>query len=128
MKKIKANELRIGNLIEVPMFNTDTNIFTEKITEDFGYVITRVNSFWISECEQKCDNWAGRPILLNEDWLIKLGFIKQADVMFFYKDELIELKNDGYIDYHSGVKLEYVHELQNAYFYLNGFDLPENNI
>ena len=130
MKQIFPSELRIGNLIEVPMFNKDSSFFTEKITEDFGYVIAKVNSFWISECEQKEGNWAGRPIILDDDFIKKLGFVKNSKDNSFYREDYtgisIRKKSIWYLYVNDNLAthgFKYVHELQNLYYCLTNIEI-----
>jgi hypothetical protein len=69
-----------------------------------------------------------KPIPLTEEWLLKFGFIKtDYDNFKYYHKGLFQIKHGikSYW-YQSGdlpVKIEYVHQLQNIYFYLVGEEL-----
>ena len=108
---MKAEELRIGNLVHDVLNNNAKRINQENLC-DFanGYV-----SF--------------EPIPLTEEWLLKFGFdetivegypIYQSDKGFiveYYKDESVFL----ILDFE--VRIKYVHQLQNLYFALTGLEL-----
>ena len=109
---MKANELRIGNLI---------------LKE--GEIIT-VSSFTLYNVER--DEEAFEPIVLTEKWLLKLGF--EWDIFYQgYTDGNWVIKpNDekGYRLSYGKRKydvivwtIQYVHQLQNLYFALTGKEL-----
>ena len=104
---MKATELRIGNLIQ----SKENRIF--KVTsEDLQFI----------EAGSLC-----KPIPLTEEWLLKLGFIKD-EILEFYRDD--KSNSTIIIDYdficllgYSHVKIKYVHQLQNLYFALTNNEI-----
>jgi hypothetical protein len=108
---IKANELRIGNLVEINgrTIIMDARTFHAVIHEFPGY--------------------KPNGIALTEEWLVKLGFELKDDKCFFgsfyemcYDDRkeecIVSAKDSRY-----GVAVYYVHQLQNLYFALTGEEL-----
>ena len=121
---MKANELRIGNLI----YGVSDRI--EKIT----YITERyvkTNLIKIEAESQILGIEHLQPIPLTEEWLLKLGFRTEENYSFELdnisintKRELMwiftKCKNNVVV----GLDLtEYVHELQNIYFALTGSEL-----
>ena len=121
---MKANELRLGNLI-----NTQNGV-EEICTIYIGSFITETCSSF-EYCE---------PIPLTEEWLLKFGF-KKIGTNDFY-DDLYHFGNgthngfyfslsgvavvgwNDYYDHHQEVgDCQYVHQLQNLYFALTGEEL-----
>jgi hypothetical protein len=115
---MKANELRIGNFIK---FSEDGTIFTVDSIEEKGLVVqNEQETAWI-ELEEF------EPIHLNEEWLLKFGFIKSSDNNY-YKDGKFTIynrfKNFGLIGgLLSWKEFKYAHQLQNLYFALTGEEL-----
>jgi hypothetical protein len=116
---MKANELRLGNLV----LNGGSNIkdITPQTISDFDNKLIVLN-----------------PIPLTEEWLLKFGFEKDDvfDKFFTYlpihnlcMDKLSFRVNEGFICYES-IKyrtllkhIQYVHQLQNFYFALTNQEL-----
>lgn len=108
---IKANELRIGNLVH-------TNFEREKQITDIKPIDFRENYLNLYD-----------PIPLTEEWLLKFGFEKENILSdgtisfkfnpYFYFNPL---KKEGYICIHTP-PIKYVHQLQNLYFSLTGEEL-----
>lgn len=116
---IKANELRIGNLV----FLNDK----QKVWEI-------MNGFDIDEMTE---NSTVDHIALTEDWLLKAGFIKIKFLNAYFVQEngykyldmiirhglfeghrfIFDFANEKYVN------LKYVHQLQNLYFALTGEEL-----
>lgn len=130
---INPQELRIGNLVEIPVLSEDDTIFTEKICADFGFAPTHVNSSIIMDCERYKEDWAGRPIKLTEEWLLKFGFEKDEDgclcheypdsnCKFYFVKDFIQVAK-GYAAIFNYKHINYVHQLQNIYFALTGKEL-----
>lgn len=110
---MKANELRLGNLV----LNGGSNIkdITPQTISDFDNKLIVLN-----------------PIPLTEEWLLKFGFEKQ--MMWTYAINIIGNKkliyylgekgwsvgNKNYSDFSN---LNYVHQLQNLYFALTNQEL-----
>lgn len=108
---MKANELRIGNLVYYldgngNFYQWDITVIENGITDDF------------------------EPIPLTEEWLEKFGFIKkQISGPEFFEKWVFKLFVDpkGFYlfidhDYEYGI-VEHVHQLQNLYFALTGEEL-----
>ena len=76
-----------------------------------------------------------QPIPLTEEWLLKFGFEKLSNFEEQYMEEdyvwqidverspSLLLSNGIFHEDNYGVKLEYVHQLQNLYFALTGKEL-----
>ena len=114
---MKAEELRINNLI----------LTTKDSNKD--YLITKVSGAIIDYIE--CEIILATQIRLTEEWLLKFGFTKHGKYGYFYKDDFIIDKNEGFdiffmcdIDMH--VEIKHVHQLQNLYFALTGEELTLN--
>ena len=115
---MKANELRIGNYIQVK---------GEKYNSQIMWILPRevgldnsVDEIFISDLE---------PIPLTEEWLIRFGFeVKSASVThkYSYNIGFFVLSNGlrSNISY-DGYEIKYVHQLQNLYFALTGNELNE---
>jgi hypothetical protein len=120
---MKANELRIGNLLNYQTAEGD--ILTATIDwQDLK---------WLSE-DEKGFNLVHNPILLTEDWLLKFGFkysLTLDDFMFKDKNDIFEMQpyKKGFLnsvtwcDNEILQELKYVHQLQNLYFALTGEEL-----
>lgn len=127
------NELRIGNLVLDDEGAISTVESIELCPRDLGYAIHLKDSFYITKIEDV------KPIPLDEEWLVKLGFEKSTyeDVQWHEMD----LNNDNYCDlylmsgnkngfldvvlfpYEDWFRYRYVHQLQNIYFSLTGTEL-----
>jgi hypothetical protein len=112
---MKANELRIGNLV------LDYGI----ITEINGFLITRLEE--INRQHKIVVNIS--PIPLTEEWMTKLGFSLKEDNQeneYFEKGhvKLIFFRN-SHKTFHVifGTDIYHVHQLQNLYFALTGEEL-----
>ena len=130
---MKANELRIGNLVKYDnrIFKIDSisTVFPTLNTDEFGIGVVDYNNI--------------EPIPLTEDWLLKFGFEnnKRANANRYFKEGIyprsfaFQFYKNGrvdfwYSDFNVGnlnrIKynlLEYVHQLQNLYFALTGKEL-----
>lgn len=118
---MKASELRIGNYLQTIdgfTFQWESENFDDNLR--FKGDVEIVEDSII-------------PIPLIEEWLLRFGFEKND----FYEEELSYNFNDvipysSYYpniklivnaDWESGIKLEFVHQLQNLYFALTGEEL-----
>jgi len=104
---IKANELRIGNLVK------------QGIVESIGSSLIQVSNT-IYESERI------KPIELTEDFVIDLGLkpIELENGEWFYQDGKFRLnKNYAGFYYSKNLDVKYVHQLQNLYFALTGCEL-----
>jgi len=115
---MKANELRIGNLVLL----TKDDFKTEKEYRLDGIDIYKLDE---SECIDI------KPIPLTEEWLLKFGFRKsdKNDEFGGYlspylpNGNRVRVKNNTWQSQHLEVKIEYVHQLQNLYFSLTNEEL-----
>jgi len=120
---MKANELRIGNLLNYQTAEGD--ILTA--------IIDWQDLKWLSE-DEKGFNLVHNPILLTEDWLLKFGFkysLKLDDFMFKDQNDIFEMQpyKKGFLnsvlwcDNEILQEVKYAHQLQNLYFSLTGEEL-----
>lgn len=150
---IIPNELRIGNLF----YPIDKNVpaGTPYVTIPIPFKVFSVAMFEVQACKseltfanvEKMDIFnifEPRPIILTEDWLLKLGFKKVQQPYFeeskfenfeeFYNGDFDIVKGDGlfYLWFNCGDSwfsdilgngFMYVHQLQNLYFALTGKNL-----
>lgn len=130
---IKANELRVGNLLEYHVNE-----------EGMTWEPTAIDHQDIAWCTTDEDNFnkVHRPIPLTEDWLLKLGFeVRESStckewyigmneithdwlfsITWLDRPELINAPNAPF--YRNGRHaLRFVHQLQNLYFALTGKEL-----
>ena len=112
--KLTAQQLRIGNFVEyegeIYEIDTISKLFPTLNTVAFGIGVVG----W--------DNL--NPIPLNEEWLLKFGFIKEYK--WYYKNGLrLTLIGDLYFRGNFPIKadIKYVHSLQNLYFALTNEEL-----
>lgn len=132
---MKANELRIGNLVEA----CGVICKLHSLTEDAFYCrplkksdVKKISSVAIYDF---------KPIQLTEEWLIKFGFKKEvlSDGSAYYYT--LDLNDDKYCDlsisngdkngcieitlfpYEEWFRYKHVHQLQNLYFALTGKEL-----
>ena len=121
---MKANELRIGNLIN---YEQTTHVISS-ISEN------HVISYWVMKKRE--ETWHDflddiKPIPLTEEWLEKSGKFDWSDdywillianlteiELLYQGDEFKVYMNDLPIQY-----IKYVHQLQNLYFALTGTEL-----
>jgi hypothetical protein len=121
-KDMKANELRVGNLvyhsITGEVWDIDLDFFHDLVS----------GGFTLDDIE---------PIPLNEEWLIRFGFVKEKSEWYVLKRGSKKTNNlkmfhisifkDGY-NTKGGEKSKYtpikkVHQLQNLYFALTEQEL-----
>ena len=135
MPKVKASELRIGNLV-------DLGNRIAKVIEINHLACVVVD---LEETQDTIEDYERtKPIPLTEDWLLKFGFVKQDYTMSGC--DIYKLKNiiimKSFINperKHMGITMEgispptwslkdltHVHELQNLYFTLTGKELILN--
>lgn len=125
---IKANELRIGNMLSHPQHEGAViSINAKKPEETIIYIR---GDYMTSNGDESLFN----GILLTEEWLLKFGFNIENDCWEFIhddetgfvmlaidKDSMRLTTNDGY--HTIGIRLTHVHQLQNLYFALTGNEL-----
>jgi len=116
---MKAEELRIGNIVEFSTPNLPLNI------HEMSHVVTvhDILNFTIGKILLT-------PIPLTEEWLLKSRCEKKSDNIFTIdRFELRWKKAYKYwyvldaITYNYFTKIEFVHEWQNFYFVLQGTEL-----
>lgn len=129
---IKANELRIGNLVYQYRYEKAQK-------ENTISQIRRTKVFFIngaSECFKDID-----PIPLTEEWLLRFGFnskYKSVHTHWNIKSFGIEQASDEDENgnsipvrqefyYAFTIEIKYVHQLQNLYFALTGEELTLKN-
>jgi hypothetical protein len=121
---MKANELRIGNLVDymgiekpIAMIGVDSVMLFQK---NFDVIQSRLTEI--------------KPIPLTEEWLLKLG-AKKFDAGFVIdRFRLLYRSEYGYYyvinkytnEYFS--KVEFVHEWQNLFFAMNNQELTINEL
>ena len=115
---MKANELRIGNLIK----HHDKTITVAGIVRNTIYYESKELCFDSNIGEYN----PFQPIQLTEEWLLKFGFVEEFENKF-YKDsiaiEVFENECILYIGYFVDLAINYVHQLQNLHFALTGEEL-----
>jgi hypothetical protein len=135
---MKANELRLGNLIY-------------DIPERGGKIIS-VNKVWIDDDGESLYFDLCNPIPLTEEWLLKFGFMfakksrygnkytfgmadwgftienSFAEGKWFFGHEFYDAIDESlnYQSLHFAFDVRYVHELQNIMFALTGQELEIN--
>jgi len=113
---MKANELRIGNLI-------DLGNRIAKINEIYHTACTVLD---LEETQDTIEDYERtKPIPLTRESLLKFGFqdkFSEKRIYFRIKGMLIEVKN-GSKFYYNNIHLKYIHQLQNLYFALTGKEL-----
>ena len=118
---MKAEELRIGNLIELPCFGGEGKV----IISDISYDIFSVDATALKDAERNGNDWAAKPIPLTEEWLLKFGFVNGEKNNFSFTKH-VDLRIFGHESDYNGLwigKIEHVHQLQNIYFALTGEEL-----
>ncbi len=114
--EVKANELRIGNLVYkcYPDGKETTEVW--KVSKQF------INNFGVSAIE---------PITLTEEWLVKLGFDKISGYEYrkgeFVAEYSILNYNFLWNNFVITIDLNHVHQLQNIYFALTNEELILKN-
>jgi hypothetical protein len=117
-KYMQANELRIGNLIYKRLKSGNGRTITGEVgCQDIVRIFEGIGSF-IYE-----------PILLTENWLEKLGFVKIAGNyeinngttnLVCHKNEINEVVEGQWKTYSH---IKFIHQLQNLWFCLTGEEL-----
>lgn len=120
---MKANEFRIGNLIQWKSTNS-VDIVKEILT--YNKRISKINSVSISDCI---------PIPLTEEWLLKFGGIKDEsndtylpmpkgiDMRLYLKYGHVLLCKGQTCPLFEYEHITNVHQLQNLFFALTGTEL-----
>lgn len=124
---VTVRDLRIGNYFHFPFTAENVQILGIN-ARNYGSKITHTISFEKNEnlyCEKL---ELLRPIKLNDEWLLKLGFVKDGiwfNYSFGFYSLGISKDPSGFnFSYDDGfIPVKYVHELQNLIFSLSGSDL-----
>jgi len=123
---MEASELRIGNLVSHP--ELEISIVCIIQNNCYGVSNKKIDNTRVSYL--KC-----QPIKLTEKWLLKFGFEKGVDNVYYIKSKQMYLKIFekighviGSVDKYSNCfkisnDIKYVHQLQNLYFALTGKEL-----
>ena len=121
---IKANELRIGNLIRYGNpIHKDLPIY--KITGIFEH------TFYLDGDAVSSNNSNILGIPLTKELLLELSFIKHfpSGSLFVLGTFIVNIfGREGIYESRNHIKIEYLHQLQNLYFTLEGKELKINNI
>ena len=118
MPRLRANELRIGNLIEYQCYDelsTPKEYWVENVVD-----IDDLN--WLNK---KPDDRHYRPMKLTEDILKRLGFVKRGSMSIFWAlnhVDIWEIHKGKFTNDHD-FPIKSVHHLQNYYFALTGEEL-----
>ena len=116
---IKANELRLGNLILVQ----NQQVEVTAIEDDGILDTTAFFAFGMGCCGCSCEE--ADPAPLTEEWLRNFGF----KISPIYRKGYFELEYGHFskcYQYRQGevlYNIQFVHQLQNLYFALNGEEL-----
>lgn len=124
---MKAKELRIGNWIHLYDKLDDTPYY-RKVT---GF--TNTGKVWLvkNPKHEECawDIQDIKPIPLTDEWLLSLGFEKIIGGGISFNKGKISIYLNGRTDFNSLTILEesfkYVHQIQNLYFALTGYELEK---
>ena len=118
---MRVNELRIGNFI---YYRDKESILT---VTSLGYKFEAVNEICMPYGSDDIREF--NPIPLTEEWLIKLGFIKNDSTTFEKNGYYFDLEDTTfYNDWPSNAStlnknVQYLHQIQNLYFALTGEEL-----
>ena len=132
---MKATELRIGNLVKInnellpETKNEIYKVYGLNAKFDLSFPdssgVISLNDTKSIRIYSQFDEFI-KPIPLTEEWLLRLGF-ESTNTYYFSKCNL-HLQGDirGFhlvISRIDGIKVKYVHQLQNLYFALTGEEL-----
>lgn len=132
---MKANELRIGNLVQYGVLDVPVkSIHIESVLKKEVSIYVELNEKLNHYCVLIHDV---SPIPLTEKWLLKFGFqarytighsaqyyINENPVTHDWMLSILWLEGDNCPFYKNGHhKIKYVHQLQNLYFALTGDEL-----
>lgn len=131
---IKANELRIGNVI-TPLTGTDIRrpSGVPMVVLELHYPFLKALLAKQNAAEE--ENWLElkyfdvEPIPLTEEWLLKLGHNDENKFSFFGEFGLVQRDGRYYLSYSDKYattlfqEIEHVHQLQNLYYALRGEEL-----
>lgn len=123
--KVKASELRIGNLVNFSVGSSYYQGTVQTIGSKIATILCLGKTYAVKYVNIT-------PIVLTEELLVKLGFEKN-ETGFYYKGRFTYHNEYGWKILEQWVKnwvgvseLKYVHQLQNLYFALTGEELTIN--
>ena len=115
-KELQSKDLRIGNLV----YDAAENI----------HQITSINGVDLGLLGCSIELRFAKPILLTEEWLLKLGFKKDKVDETYYNGNF-QIMLPYFFQYKTSlidhIIVKYVHQLQNIYFALTGEELELKN-
>ena len=133
---MKAEELRIGNLINGIYYEYENDEESEEIENETICKVVTLDvadmceyRIYVESEEADIEIFSEfKPIPLTEEWLLTLGFVKNKEHGYFEFDRIIVALHDGvdqfYLcDIDIFVKIETVHHLQNLYFAIRSKEL-----
>jgi hypothetical protein len=132
MSELSYNELRKGNLLYFPFISGNVEVIGVNalygVNEPYFNklsVIEGINMYY-----EPIEVF--KPILLTEEWLLKLGFWTISavvdDGMRYVAGFELWKCNDLWLCNKNGVVIKSVHQLQNLYFALTGKELTHQKI
>lgn len=123
---ISENDFRVGNLFYGNYETEEDEKIHSVICKILGYEPFD-SYFWVENKEGIEEFCSFQKIPITEEWILKLGFIKD-EILEFYRND--KSNSTIIIDYdficllgYSHVKIKYVHQLQNLYFALTQREL-----
>lgn len=135
---MKANELRIGNLVKDSFMAGGVRIPCQtKLVGEIGLLHVQLydvdEPIACQECHGNYDITLLEPIPLTEEWLLKAGFEHHPDQEIWNNNDLLfclsySERYEGFTlyvnhEYEQGKPFKYVHQFQNLYFALTGTEL-----
>jgi hypothetical protein len=123
---ISENDFRVGNLFYGNYETEEDEKIHSVICKILGYDPFD-SHFWVENKEGIEEFCSFQKIPITEEWILKLGFIKD-EILEFYRND--KSNSTIIIDYdficllgYSHVKIKYVHQLQNLYYALTQREL-----
>lgn len=127
---MEAKELRIGNIVQDIQYKSPM-----RIVQFYGTTMFELDSPYMDYTDYRCDADLDKyePVLITEDWLIKLGAKNTGTEIYLDIDSEYGNTLINYFDRKMflidcdggsiGIEIKYVHQLQNLYFALTGKEL-----
>lgn len=125
---IQANELRIGNWVNVQPHNKYAQIIEIKSGRLDNRDFVRISSPNL-DTQFTVEISQINPIPLTEEILLKAGFEKDIESLFYRNSFIIAKTKTRWAFYHNGLtggelaRIDYIHELQNLIFALTGKEI-----